>query len=297
MSETDTPQIEQKKEEITIELKSIELVQPEPPKNNAEILVDSKEEKIDEVKPADIIINIPAKDFDAIAKEGLVTLIEKYLDDGVIDNEELVDIVKCTMEIVENKKDISGTEKKKVALIILRQFISDKVKDYDNLEKLFDKAIDLAVKVSKNGLESAKFSSETISDAKNAFNIIYASALTKINADYPQADDIINNLFDIALYVVQMLEGQTKLSDNEKKILLKKILQKVIISLESKFTIEQRDFLLSQIEPTISLVQIGIRAQRGEVQINPQEVVGFLTCICAWFRCCKAKPSPSKSGQ
>lgn len=233
-------------------------------------------------------------DIESIAKEGLDVLIEKYLDDGVIDNDELVDLVKCTMEIVEKKKEIEGPEKKRVALLILRKFIEDKVKDYDNLEKLFDKAIDLAVKVSKEGLENIKLSSETIGDAKSAFNLIYASTMSKINEKYPQTDDIVNNLFDIALYVMQLLEGQTSLSETEKKVLLKKIMQKVIISLESKLGEENKNFLLSQIEPTINLVQIGIKAQNGQLEINPAEVVGFLTCIMAWFRKCCKRSSPPK---
>ena len=104
------------------------------------------------------------------------------------------------MELVEGKKELEGTEKKKVALLILRQFIQNKVKDYDNLEKLFDKSIDLAVRVSKNGLEKIKFSSETISDTKSAFNLIYSSTMTKINELYPSADDIINNIIIIIHY-------------------------------------------------------------------------------------------------
>ncbi len=231
-------------------------------------------------------IEVKVVDYDAISKEGLDILIEKYLEDGVIDSEELVDIVKVVMEIVEKKKEINGQEKKKVALIILRKFIENKIKDYDNLEKLFDKAIDLAVKVSKNGLESIKFSSETISESKSAFNMIYASTMSKINESYPLADDIINNIFDIALFIMQLLEGQTSLDENEKKILLKKIIQKVINSLESKLSIEQRDFLLTQVDPTISLVQIGIRAQKGKFEINPVEIVGFFACLTACFRKC-----------
>ena len=245
------------------------------------------ENKVSEEKTAENkVVEVKVVDYDAISKEGLDILIEKYLEDGVIDSEELVDIVKVVMEIVEKKKEINGQEKKKVALIILRKFIENKIKDYDNLEKLFDKAIDLAVKVSKNGLETIKFSSETISESKSAFNMIYASTMSKINESYPLADDIINNIFDIALFIMQLLEGQTSLDENEKKILLKKIIQKVINSLESKLSIEQRDFLLTQVDPTISLVQIGIRASQGKFEINPVEIVGFFACLTACFRKC-----------
>lgn len=252
---------------------------------------------VNETKPENVIIVVPSeKDIDKIAKEGLDILINKYLDDGIIDNDELVDLVKTTMEIVECKKELQGEEKKRVALLILRQFIQDKVKDYDNLEKLFDKAIDLAVKVSKDGLEKIKFSSEIITETKSAFNLIYASTMSKINETYPLADDIINNIFDISLYIMKLIEGQTALSENEKKILLKKIIQKVINSLETKLTIEQRDFLLTQVDPTISLIQIAIRAQNGQIHINPEEVIGFFGCIMAWFRkCCRRSSSQTKT--
>lgn len=252
---------------------------------------------VNETKPENVIIVVPSeKDIDKIAKEGLDILINKYLDDGIIDNDELVDLVKTTMEIVECKKELQGEEKKRVALLILRQFIQDKVKDYDNLEKIFDKAIDLAVKVSKDGLEKIKFSSEIITETKSAFNLIYASTMSKINETYPLADDIINNIFDISLYIMKLIEGQTALSENEKKILLKKIIQKVINSLETKLTIEQRDFLLTQVDPTISLIQIAIRAQNGQIHINPEEVIGFFGCIMAWFRkCCRSSSSQTKT--
>jgi len=260
------------------------------------ILPPPKLESSSELKPTvelqSVIVSIPTgPNLDELSTESLATLVEKYLDDGVIDNDELVDIVKCVMEIVEKKKEIQGEDKKKLALIILKKFINDKVKDYDNLEKLFDKAIDLAVKVSKDGLETIKLNSDTISQSKEAFNIIYNSALSKVNEQYPLADDIINNIFDIALYVMKIIEGQTSLTENEKKILLKKIITKIINSLESKFTIEQKSFLISQIEPTINLVQIGIRAQNGQFEINPVEVVGFLSCIMAWFRKCCSRSS------
>lgn len=244
-----------------------------------------EEKKEEKVEIQSVIIAVPSEiDFDKLAKEGLDVLIEKYLDDGVIDNEELVDLVKYTMEIVERKKEISGQEKKRLVLLILRKFIQDKVKDYDNLEKLFDKAIDLCVKVSKDGLETIKFSSETITDTKNAFNLIYSNTMSKIDEKYPIADDIVNNLFDITLYIVQIIEGQTKLNDIEKKVLLKKIIIKVINSLDSKLSKDQQSFLISQIEPTLSLVQIGIRAERGEFQINIAEVTGICVCFRRLFK-------------
>jgi len=275
-------------EEKTVENKTAEEKTVEN-KTAEEKTVENKasEEKTAENKVVENkVVEVKVVDYDAISKEGLDILIEKYLEDGVIDSEELVDIVKVVMEIVEKKKEINGQEKKKVALIILRKFIENKIKDYDNLEKLFDKAIDLAVKVSKNGLETIKFSSESISESKSAFNMIYASTMSKINESYPLADDIINNIFDIALFIMQLLEGQTSLDENEKKILLKKIIQKVINSLESKLSIEQRDFLLTQVDPTISLVQIGIRASQGKFEINPVEIVGFFACLTACFRKC-----------
>ena len=317
MSENTTPQVEVKNDDAPIQITTPEItsnvevkndVSPNPqPLPEISSTVEVKNEntqpsqEIVEIKveitqkeenKQSIVVNVPAVDIELLAKEGLDKLIEKYLDDGAIDNDELVDIVKVTMEIVENKKEITGLEKKRMALLILRKFIQDKVKDYDSLEKLFDKSIDLAVKVSKDGLETIKFNSTMIGDTKSAFNLIYSSTMSKIDEKYPLADDIINNIFDIALYIVQLMEGQTALSDQEKKVLLKKILTKVINSLDSKLNEEQRNFLIVQIDPTISLVQIGIRAQNGKFEINPQEVMGFFACITACFRqCCKKKTS------
>ena len=68
----------------------------------------------------------PEIDFEKITQEGLDVLVARYLEDGVIDNEELVDLVKTTLEIVEKKKEVSGPEKKRLSLLILRKFIQDK---------------------------------------------------------------------------------------------------------------------------------------------------------------------------
>jgi len=290
--QTDTSIVNIPSETVQTEQKVDEVVQTEQKVEEKPVEVVQTEQKVEEKLIAKA--SEPEIDFEKITQEGLDVLVARYLEDGVIDNEELVDLVKTTMEIVEKKKEVSGPEKKRLSLLILRKFIQDKIKDYDNLEKLFDKAIDLAVKVSKEGLEKIKFSSDTITETKTAFNLIYQNALSKIEESYPLADDIINNIFDITLYVLQIIEGQTSLSETEKKILLKKIINKVINSLETKLSKEQRDFLLTQVDPTISLVQIGIRAQNGQFEINPVEVIGFFSCITAWFRRCCSKKSSQK---
>lgn len=278
---------------------------PEVPKPE-EVSVEVKPEPAVEAKPVEAkpeeskeILNTPSAspsvNIEQISKESLDILITKYLDDGVIDNEELIDIVQTAMEIAEKKREIKGEEKKNLVLLMLKEFMQNRVNDYEKLEPLIIKAIDLAISVSKTGLEKIKLSSDSITESKAAFNLIYQTTLSKIEDKYPLADDIINNLFDIALFIVQLLEGQTNLKENEKRILLKKILIKVIDSLDSKLTNDQKILIKSQIEPTISLVQIGIRASQGEIQINPQEVVSIFSCICAWFtKCCSKKKSTSQ---
>ena len=279
---------------------------PKPEEVKPEPSVEVKPEPAVEAKPVEAkpeeskeILNTPSAspsvNIEQISKESLDILITKYLDDGVIDNEELIDIVQTAMEIAEKKRDIKGEEKKNLVLLMLKEFMQNRVNDYEKLEPLIIKAIDLAISVSKTGLEKIKLSSDSITESKAAFNLIYQTTLSKIEDKYPLADDIINNLFDIALFIVQLLEGQTNLKENEKRILLKKILIKVIDSLDSKLTNDQKILIKSQIEPTISLVQIGIRASQGEIQINPQEVVSIFSCICAWFtKCCSKKKSTSQ---
>lgn len=239
--------------------------------------------------PASVKNSISAEDIEKFKKEGIDILIEKYLDDGIIDNEELIDLVQTAMEIAEQKTVLSGPEKKSIVMAVLRSFLETKVNNYPQLEILIGKSIDLAVNVTRNGLGEIKISSETISQSKSAFNLIYENTMSKIEEKYPQTDDIINNIFDIALYIMQLLEGQTNLKPSEKKVLLKKILTKVINSLDSKINAEQKSFLISQIEPTISLVQIGIRASNGEIQINPEEVASLCSCFFSWLKCCKSK--------
>ena len=223
------------------------------------------------------------------SKKCLNTLIEKFLDDGVIDNNELTEIIKVVIELVEEKTTLSGTEKKNLSLSILRQFLESKMSNYDEIEKQISKSIDFAVKVSKEGFGEIKIMSSTISDLKTGFNFIYSSTMSKIEEKYPLTDDITNNLFDIIIIVMRLIEGQTSMNENEKAILLKKIVIKIISSLveSTKLTKEQGDLLISQVDSTIAIAQVGIRAKNGEIRINPREVVSIFECIFTWFRKCR----------
>lgn len=223
------------------------------------------------------------------SKKYLDIIVEKFLDDGVIDNNELTEIIKVVIELVEEKKTLSGTEKKNLALSILRQFLESKISKYDEIEKQISKSIDFAVKVSKDGFGEIKIMSSIISDIKTGFNFIYSSVMSKINDKYPETDDIINNLFDIIIHVMRLIEGQTSMNENEKVILLKKIVLKIISSLveSTKLTNEQGLLLNSQVESTIAIAQVSLRAKNGDLHINPREVVSIFECIFAWFRKCR----------
>jgi len=223
------------------------------------------------------------------SKKCLDTLIERFLDDGVIDNNELTEIIRVVIELVEGKVGLSGTQKKSLSLSILRQFLESKMTNYNQIETQISKSIDFTIKVSKEGFGEIKIMSSTISDIKTGFNFIYSSTMSKIEEKYPLADDIINNLFDIIIYIMRLIEGQTTMNDNEKIILLKKIIIKVISSLveSTKLSKENGDFLNAQVDSTIAIAQVSLRAKNGELQINPREVISIFECIFAWFRRCQ----------
>ena len=223
------------------------------------------------------------------SKKCLNTLIERFLDDGVIDNNELTEIIRVVIELVEGRVGLSGTQKKSLALSILRQFLESKIPNYTQLETQISKSIDFAIKVSKEGFGEIKIMSSIISDIKTGFNFIYSSTMSKIEEKYPLTDDIINNLFDIIIHIMRLIEGQTNMNDNEKIILLKKIILKVISSLveSTKLSKENGDFLNTQVDSTIAIAQVSLRAKNGELQINPREVASIFECIFAWFRRCR----------
>ena len=223
------------------------------------------------------------------SKKCLDTLIERFLDDGVIDNNELTEIIRVVIELVEGRVGLSGTQKKSLALSILRQFLESKIPNYTQLETQISKSIDFTIKVSKEGFGEIKIMSSTISDIKTGFNFIYSSTMSKIEEKYPLTDDIINNLFDIVIHIMRLIEGQTNMNDNEKVILLKKIILKVISSLveSTKLSKENGDFLNIQVDSTIAIAQVSLRAKNGELQINPREVASIFECIFAWFRRCR----------
>jgi len=231
---------------------------------------------------------------DKNVNECLGTMLEQFLDDGVIDSDEIIELVQFVMEIVEKKTELSGAEKKKIAMAILKSFIESRVNNWLELEKLISKAIDFGIDVSKNGLSKVIISSITIKDTKAAFQLIYSSTMSKINEKYPLADDIINNLFDIAKYTLELIEGQTQLKDNEKKILLKKILNNIVQTTSVNFTNEQKDLLKSNIDYTVSLIAIGWRSiQSGKLNIRPEEVISMFSCCFQWFsKCFRKTQSP-----
>lgn len=230
------------------------------------------------------------------SKKCLDALIERFLDDGVIDNNELIEIIRVVIELVEGKVGLSGTQKKNLALSILRQFLETKIPNYNQIETQISKSIDFTIKVSKEGFGEIKIMSSTITDIKTGFNFIYSSTMSKIEEKYPLADDIINNLFDIIIHIMRLIEGQTKMNDNEKVILLKKIVLKVISSLveSTKLSKENGDFLNAQVDSTIAIAQVSLRAKNGELQINPQEVASIFECIFAWFRRCRPNRGTSQ---
>ena len=233
---------------------------------------------------------IPEKDVvEEESKKCLDTLIDRFLDDGIIDNNELTEIIRVVIELVEGKIGLSGTQKKSLAISILRQFLESKMTNYNQIESQISKSIDFAIKVSKEGFGEIKIMSSTITDIKTGFNFIYSSTMSKIEEKYPLADDIINNLFDITIHIMRLIEGQTSMNDNEKIILLKKIIVKVISSLveSTKLSKENGDFLNSQVDSTIAIAQVSLRAKNGELQINPREVISIFECIFAWFRKCR----------
>lgn len=227
--------------------------------------------------------------------ECLGTMVERFLDDGVIDSDEIIELVQFAMETVEKKTELSGAEKKKTAMAILKSFMENRVNNWSELEKLISKAIDFGTNVSKNGINKIVISSITVTDTKAAFNLIYSSTMSKINEKYPLADDIINNLFDIAQYVLELIEGQTQMKENEKKILLKKILNHIVQTASIGFTDEQKTLLKSNIDSTVSLITIGWRSiESGKLNIRPEEVISIFTCCFQWIsKCFKKKNNPT----
>ena len=225
--------------------------------------------------------------------ECLGTMIERFLDDGVIDSDEIIELVQFAMEAVEKKTELSGGEKKKTAMAILKNFMESRVNNWLELEKLISKAIDFGVDVSKHGISKVIISSITITDTKAAFNLIYSSTMSKINEKYPLADDIINNLFDIAKYTLELIEGQSQLKENEKKILLKKILNRVVQTTSVSFTDEQKELLKSNVDSTVALITIGWKSiESGKLNVRPEEVISIFTCCFQWLtKCFKKNPA------
>lgn len=249
--------------------------------------------KLEEVIISEVFTELTYKNHD---HECLISMVERFVEDGVIDSDEIIELVQFVMESVEKKKELSGDEKKKTAMSVLKQFMEKRVNNWSELEKLISKAIDFGVDVSKNGgLGKVIISSITINDTKAAFNLIYSSTMSKINEKYPLADDIMNNLFDIAIYTLELIEGQTKLKENEKKILLKKILNHIVNTTSVNFTDDQKELLKSNIDSTVSLITIGWRTiESGELNVRPEEVISIFSGCFQWLtKCFKKNQAPA----
>jgi hypothetical protein len=228
--------------------------------------------------------------------EALKTMVEHFLDDGVIDSDEIIELVQFAMEAVEKKTELSGAEKKKTAMAILKSFMETRVNNWLELEKLISKAIDFGVDVSKNGINKVIISSIKITDTKAAFNLIYSSTMSKINEKYPLADDIINNLFDISKYILELIEGQTQMNENEKKIFLKKILNHIIQNSSVSFSNEQKETIKSNIDTLVSLITIGWRnIESGKLNVYSEQVISRFPCCFQWIsKCFKKSPATAE---
>ena len=77
----------------------------------------------EQLSESTIKVQVAAPVNDQFTKNSLEILVERFLDDGVIDNNELVEIIQVVIEIVERNISLNGSEKKVLALLILRQFI------------------------------------------------------------------------------------------------------------------------------------------------------------------------------
>ena len=89
-----------------------------------------------------------------------------------------------------------------------------------------------------------------------------------------------------------MIEGQTDINENGKKILLKKVLNHIVQTANFGFSDEQKEMLKFNIDSTVSLISIGWRSiESGKLNIQPEEVINIFTHCFQWVsKCFKKSP-------
>jgi hypothetical protein len=83
------------------------------------------------------------------------------------------------------------------------------------------------------------------------------------------------------------------MKENEKKILLKKILNHIVQTASVGFTDEQKTLMKSNIDSTVSLITIGWRSiESGKLNVRPEEVISIFSCCFQWIsKCFKKSPA------
>ena len=91
------------------------------------------------------------------------------------------------------------------------------------------------------------------------------------------------------------------MKENEKKIILKKILNHIVQTASVSFSDEQKSLLKSNIDSTVALITIGWRSiESGKMNIRPEEVISIFSCCFQWVSKCFRKspvsvPAPAHS--
>ena len=216
---------------------------------------------------------------------GLSVLNRRYGESINFDNNLLIQITKESIEYIETFNRFTGNEKHIICKEIIKIFLTNRGIEWKKIDKVINNAISFVVSISKNGVQALKLDKKVVGDVQDIFNQLYPLILKDMEKKYPTTDDIVNHLFDICLVTMGYMENYKQITQKQKIILIKSILMKVIELLPTiykEITNDEIKFLEENIDTTLLMVELGLDAQDGGVNINAEQVEKISNCL---FKC------------
>ena len=233
-----------------------------------------------------ICLEDKSKIYEGLVTEGLEYIKKDYSLDLKINEGDIVGLITKLMSFMGTKKTLEGGEKKQVVLMVIKLFFEKSGLELSKYQSLIEKSIDFAVKLSKEKTIKIK-KDKVVDDIKKTFNDVYGLLCSEIESKYPQADDVINNIFDICNFVVKNLDRYKNLSSTQKKSLFKNILLKLVDTADKvipAITDEQIKLLRENIDGVSEIGLIAVNVSNGKLTIEPEQVNSLINCILRCFR-------------
>lgn len=231
------------------------------------------------------------KQYENIIKLGLVHLNRKYGKHITLENELVQQVIKDTIEYVEitfKNSENKGNTKLLVSKELIRRFLQKRNEEYDlkKWDNTFTQTINQIVYLSKqkNPIIEINQNNQILTDVNDIFDDIFSIIVCQIRTRYTNVNDLMNNVFEIISLIIELLKNykQIENDNNKKKLIIKSLMKNIVLKLDSFYpniTDDIKNQLNETIEGSFILIELGIEAKNGNLNINKEEATQLCSCF------------------